>query len=347
MPAKRKRDAKPTASSLKKVKATFELPTAAGLRTLEPEDIELLEAMQGEVHECVYNNAFRKGNAETAMLEQAPAAANFIHMDSYSESDLDSDFGIFSNVRAEVLTADEERHMFMAFNYCRHRVQQILRKYRGKRLPIGIARELVKWQNAALTARGEIARINISLVLAMARRARIHGVELSELVCEGNFALVRCIDKFDSGRGFKFSTYACRAILSAFTRAATKGSRFRSHFPVQYDDALEPGNEVELRREEEEERTVHSLRSVLKQNSALLNEIEQEVIAKRFALDDESVTNPSHAKGKTLEELGNILGVSKERVRQIQNRALGKLRTVMIDEIALYPTETEDQRKSA
>lgn len=343
MATTRKRKAKPTGSSLKKVKATFELPTAAGLRSISVEDVELLEHMIGEVHECVYHPVFRKAAAENELLTQAPEAANFIHMDSYSESDLDSDFGIFSNVRAEVLSADEERRMFLAFNYCRHRVQQILRKYRGKRLPIAAARDLVHWQNAALTARGEIARINISLVLAMARRARIHGVELSELVCEGNFALVRCIDKFDCGRGFKFSTYACRAILSAFTRTATKGSRFRNHFPVQYDDALEPGNEVELRRSEEEERTVSSLRTVLKQNSASLNDIEKTVIAERFALDDETVTNPNHAKGKTLEELGNILGVSKERVRQIQNRALGKLRTVMIDEISLLPvSETND-----
>ena len=51
--------------------------------------------------------------------------------------------------------------------------------------------------------------------------------EFAEIVSEGNMALMRAVDKFSVDRGFKFSTYACRAILKAFSRTAMKSSRHR------------------------------------------------------------------------------------------------------------------------
>lgn len=316
-------------AGLRKFRALFDLPTPAKCTRLTDEEREGLLQLRGLVWECVYHPGFDRSRAESEILSTAPRPADYISYERQSEADLDSEFGIFANMRAEVLSAEDERRLFMAFNYCRHRTMRLLRRWRGHRLSLTAARELAHWYNASMGIRGEIARLNISLVLAMARRAKIHGVELSELVSEGNFALLRCVDKFDCDRGFKFSTYACRAILSAFTRIATKGSRYRQQFPVTFDPLVEPSDYVERKRAEVVDHSVGSLRTALQSNSADLSDVEQRVLSARFALDDQTVTNPSQARGKTLEEVGELLGVSKERVRQIQNKALEKLRDVL------------------
>jgi len=61
-------------------------------------------------------------------------------------------------------------------------------------------------------------------------------------------------------------------------------------------------------------------------NLAELNDVERTVIDERFAL---SATDPANAHPKTLEQVGLMIGVTKERVRQIQNRALQKIRQVL------------------
>src|SRR5690606_16387077 len=100
-------------------------------------------------------------------------------------------------------------------------------------------RALATWAGRAAAARGRIVESNLPLVLAMARRAAPAGIDYSDLISEGNFALLRSVDKFDCSRGFKFSTYACRAILKSFSRVMMRNSRYRSRFPVEFDPSLE------------------------------------------------------------------------------------------------------------
>jgi DNA-directed RNA polymerase specialized sigma subunit len=60
----------------------------------------------------------------------------------------------------------------------------------------------------------------------MAKRTRLGDVDFAEIVSEGNMALMRAVDKFNVDKGFKFSTYACRAILKA-TRPGSRSSSSR------------------------------------------------------------------------------------------------------------------------
>ena len=184
------------------------------------------------------------------------------------------------------------------------------------------------WDRLFRQTRSDIVRINIALVLAMARRTKLTGVDYSELVSEGNMALLRSVDKFDCSRGFKFSTYACRAILKSFSRVATRTARYRGHFPTEFDPTLEKSHHVENRRVGVEADCVDELKVILGQNLARLNDVEERVIRARFAIDDE-VDEVDVAKGKTLEQVGEMIGVTKERIRQIQNKALEKLRRAL------------------
>lgn len=329
---------------LRKLHGSFTLPPTSALRRFTAEDVDLLQRLQGELFECVFEPMFLAASAEKAIFAAAPRPADYISYDPNATVDLENEFGIFANMRAEVLSADDEKRLFRAFNYARYRVLKIIRQFRNERLTVGAARDLIAWYSKSSDIRGEISRLNISLVLAMARRAKINGVELSELVSEGNLALLRCVDKFDCARGFKFSTYACRAILSAFTRIAAKGSRYRSQFPVAFDTTIERSDFLDRQRADVEQSGLNSLREVLASNRAELSDVEQQVIAARFAISgatqtvhDESSPLVDSAfieqvvtpKGKTLEEVGAMLGVSKERVRQIQNKALEKLRETL------------------
>ena len=107
-----------------------------------------------------------------------------------------------------------------------------------------------------------------------------------------------------------------------------RASRYRGRFPTEFDPAIEKSDHVERKREETELDCVDELKSILMKNLADLNEIERTVIDERFAL---SAPDPDKAQPKTLEQVGTIIGVTKERVRQIQNKALQKIRTALED----------------
>ncbi|MDG2021005.1 MAG: sigma-70 family RNA polymerase sigma factor [Phycisphaerales bacterium] len=195
----------------------------------------------------------------------------------------------------------------------------------GKARPdLAQARELLQWHSIAAAFREQIAETNLALVLAMAKRVRIMDGEFADLVGEGNMALMRSVDKFDCERGFKFSTYACRAILKAFSRHGMKSTRHRQRFITDFDPAFERSDHLETRRAEFIADSADEVRHLMDTNEADLTSVERTVIGHRFG-----VGSPSQAPTLTLEQVGQIIGVTKERVRQIQNKALAKLRSTI------------------
>lgn len=223
------------------------------------------------------------------------------------------------------LTGAQEKRLFLRLNYARYRMARLLAAFSGKRLTARATQELLFWHEQTAIGRDEIVQANLPLVLAMAKRTRMGNVDYAELISEGNMALLRSVDKFDCGRGFKFSTYACRAILKSFSRVAMRTSRYRGRFPTDFDPAMEKSDYREQVRENVEASCVEELRGILKKNGADLNEVEVKVLQARFALG-QIVAEGQSPEPKTLEQVGLMIGVTKERVRQIQNRALAKLR---------------------
>ena len=219
-----------------------------------------------------------------------------------------------------LLSAAQERVLFLQYNYARHRVRQLQSDIGPNEPTEDQARDILRWYRRAARYREQIAETNLALVLAMAKRTRMSEVDFADLVSEGNMALLRSVDKFDCGRGFKFSTYACRAILKAFSRQGMKLSKYRQRFPTDFDPAMEKSNHLETTRRDRELDAAAEVRHIVENNDAELTAVERTVINHRFGLQ------VADTPPLTLEQVGQIIGVTKERVRQIQNKALEKIR---------------------
>jgi RNA polymerase primary sigma factor len=207
----------------------------------------------------------------------------------------------------------KEQTLFQALHTCAYRAEKAARSKSEN------TAEKSKWNRRWDNIREYIVKQNTGLVYSMVNRVGSDTQNEDDLVSEGMYSLSRAVERFNPTKGYRFSTYACNAIVRSLLRRGQRESRYRQRFPVQYDAELE--RPTDNGRDFETDLYVERLQKVLDGNLADLTECEWRVLARRFPQDDQS--------RMTLKEIGEQVGVSKERVRQIQTNALGKLRTVL------------------
>jgi RNA polymerase primary sigma factor/RNA polymerase sigma factor len=159
---------------------------------------------------------------------------------------------------------------------------------------------------------------NLRLVVAIVKKRGTQAEEFHERISDGNISLMKAIEKFDYTRGFKFSTYASWAIkrnsAGSYVRQMKQADRFRTG----HDEVLDsvPGYRANPTAEEAaQERHEAVVGKILD----CLDQRERGIIERRFGLGNSK-------EPQTLKEIGEDLRVSKERVRQIETRAIEKLR---------------------
>jgi RNA polymerase primary sigma factor len=294
---------------------------------LSAKDEQAMKLILESDYEFVDHESFHKPDASVQIFDKAPAIRQPDTSWYHPLVDSVTDATSMNSVGRVLLTGAEERALFLQFNYSRFMVTQIKAELGDKPLDKSTAEKLLHWHHKAEAYRDQIAQTNLALVLAMAKRTRMTEVDFGELVSEGNMALLRAIDKFDAARGFKFSTYACRAIIKGFSRLGMKQSKIRSMFPTDFDTKLERSDYLEKRRDTHESDCVEEIRDIIRENRAELSQIEQEVIEHRFGVGNHGAQHDGTAL--TLDQVGKLIGVTKERVRQIQNKAMEKIRNTL------------------
>ena len=228
--------------------------------------------------------------------------------------------------RRSRLSSHEEETLFLRYNYAKYRLAQLTRPAGESRSPDD-PDDLQQWSRRAREARDKLVHANLPLVLSMAKRMQAPEVELSELLSEGYMAVLRCVETFDVSRGFKFSTYACRSILAGFYRLAGKTRKIRQRFVASYDPDMEPSDVDERRHERQRQDAIDAVDEVLRCNLAGLSGMESRIIHERFIIS-------SSRRPRTLDEVGRSVGLSPERVRQIEKRCLSKIRGAVEQQFA-------------
>jgi RNA polymerase sigma factor (sigma-70 family) len=281
---------------------------------------------------------FRRKRVEAELFTED--AERELPLTSWYQPTRDEVADLGSGSPPQLMKPAEERLMFLRFNYCKKRLLALRKQISSGGLTHERATQFLDWHRKFEHFREYLVRTNLALVLAMAKRTRLGDLDFAEVVSEGNMALLRAVDKFSIDRGFKFSTYACRAILKAFSRTAMKSSKHRTRFPVEFEPDMEQSDWADRRRDKVEEDCIDELKAIVDRNLADLSSVEQTVIRRRFNWQQ------AEESPMTLEEVGRIIGVTKERVRQIQNKALAKIRTVMEDGVLRIHPRTEEESRA-
>lgn len=179
-----------------------------------------------------------------------------------------------------------------------------------------------------MSARDKIIKSNLKFVASVAKPYIGMGLSYSDLIAEGNLGLIKALDKFDYEKGYKTISYSVwwikQNILEALKKRniingdeITPSETFDEEDNIDEDDNVTTEKYVDtfnfdtLKRNDET--------SIVKDLMESLTDREKRVVTDYFGLDSK--------EEMTLEEIGKEMGLTKERIRQIKESALKKLRT--------------------
>jgi RNA polymerase primary sigma factor len=222
-----------------------------------------------------------------------------------------------------LLSRDQERHLFRKMNYLKYQAHQLRAAVEPAKCKAAELDKIEQLQSEALAVKNQIIRANLRLVVSIAKKRVGPTNNFFELVSDGNMSLIRAVEKFDASRGFKFSTYASWALMKNFSRSIPEENQRRDRFVTGHDQAFEtaPDTRSDVYERESGQRRNHE---IVQGMLGRLNDRERQVLISRYGIGG--------ADERTLEQLGRELGVTKERVRQIEARAQEKLRKIAVEE---------------
>lgn len=217
-----------------------------------------------------------------------------------------------------LLTREQEAYLFRKMNYLKYKASRLRDALDVKRLKSRLMDEIEKLYDRSVATKTQIVRANLRLVVSIAKRYFGPTQDFYELVSDGNMSLLRAADKFDVSRGNKFSTYATWAITKNFARTLYEATRHRDRFSTSHSEVFSYTADVRTDQHEQESAQIQR-ESQVKRILDQLDERERQIVTARFGL----------IRGHeplTLTQVAATMGVTKERIRQLQVRAMGRLR---------------------
>lgn len=260
---------------------------------------------------------FLKGDAEElATVAPADAAVPLEQRPSQSAAHSLTPY-LASLYQTRLLTKDEEQFYFRRMNWLKFRAATVRGRLDRKRATIRQIDQVEGWLTEAETVKAIIITSNLRLVVSIAKKFVDPSNSFEELVSDGNVALMRAVEKFNFALGNRFSTYATYAIQRHFFRMSHKGRQMRTRF-VASDEALKDRAAPVEATDSCSPEQIGVLKELFAGFLGDLEPRERQIVVARFGFDGKPP--------RTFRELGSAMGVCKERIRQIQTRAMEKIR---------------------
>jgi RNA polymerase primary sigma factor len=217
----------------------------------------------------------------------------------------------------KLLTHEQEAALFREMNFAKYRADEAREWLDSDCHDQEAVQAIEALLERAQAIRDHLVKANTRLVISTVKKFVTPQQSFDDLLSEGTLTLMHAVEKFDYDRGFRFSTYAYRSIARSAYRAVSDARKDESRYRRDAEDWAFEQEETQASSTATEQ-TWSNLRDLTKTMLAKLDPRERLIIRSRYALG-------AHRKVRTFQDLANRLGVSKERVRQLERRAVSKL----------------------
>ncbi len=218
--------------------------------------------------------------------------------------------------QSRILTKEGEQFLFKRLNFLRFRASALQATLRNRRTAKKTQKEIDRLLAEASETREQIACANLRLITSIVRKLSSSNDEFDEFLAEANAILLNAIDKFDYARGYRFSTYATHAVQRHTYRLIERQSKRRQRESADSD--LVHSAPACLSDDTNAKQIFDAFNEIVASFDTTLDERERYIVRGRFGLNDSG-------KGKSLRVIGDELGLSKERVRQLLQQSIEKL----------------------
>jgi RNA polymerase sigma factor (sigma-70 family) len=265
----------------------------------------------------IYNPEFDDPAKEAEILADMPGLAEFEAKRAGKTPPKDVPAHMAHLYEWPLLTKEQEQHVFRKMNFLKHKLHLFQQSLDPAKARVADLMRIEELREGIKQCRDLLISCNQRLVYAQAKQKLAAGESIDDLVSDGNMSLLRAVEKFDYGRGNKFSTYATWAIMKNFARSIPDAKTHKQRYMTGHDELFEA--KADVRTDEQE--VLAAADAARARVNRLLEHLDartREVIRMRTGLDG--------SEEMTLEQIGQHFGITKERVRQINVRGMKQLR---------------------